>query len=469
MTRRPKLCWPFGNPSTFGRSESGGLTATMVLSSTLLVVALGATVDFGRYVSARTALQAAIDGAALQGATSSLTGAELTALVQQSVTQNFNSDDYGEIAVSASITDSDTLLVEAQLTFETDFIRIGGSEKFDVSVEAEATLAQKTTKSIEVALAVDASYTSQMPFILEVMPALRSFYATILADDGSGANRRVAMIPYSNLVNLSTGASAARGVAASGTCSTPGCASFSYTWYNKRLSGTTGTRTASIKECVTDRTGDYALTDEALSNGYVGRFYGTTCVNTYGVVNGITGLTSNSSDLETVISDTTPSGSRASHIGFAWAWYALSPNFGYFTDENAPAAYGDETVKVAILTARGDSDVSYCNGVTSSDTASSYETFTYKINCAGTNGDPDVQAKALCTNMKAKGIIIYAVGIGIASNTTAQDVLSSCASSAATYHLIDSSSDLEATLNDIASDVLASAETETDNSVRLIQ
>ena len=216
MTRRPKPCWPFSNVSTFGRSESGGLTATMVLSSTLLVVALGATVDFGRYVSARTALQAAIDGAALQGATSALTGDELTALVQQSVTQNFNSEDYGAIAVTASITyDSDTLLVEAQLTFETDFIRIGGSEKFGVSVEAEATLAQRTSKSIEVALAVDASYTSQMPFILQVMPALRSFYATILADDGSGANRRVAMIPYSGLVNLSTGASAARGVAAS--------------------------------------------------------------------------------------------------------------------------------------------------------------------------------------------------------------------------------------------------------------
>ena len=162
----------------------------MVLSSTLLVVALGATVDFGRYVSARTALQAAIDGAALQGATSALTGVELAALVQQSVTQNFNSEDYGAIAVTASITDSDTLLVEAQLTFETDFIRIGGSEKFDVSVEAEATLAQNTSKSIEVALAVDASYTSQMPFILQVMPALRSFYATILADDGSGANLR---------------------------------------------------------------------------------------------------------------------------------------------------------------------------------------------------------------------------------------------------------------------------------------
>ena len=138
MTRRPKPCWPFSNVSTFGRSELGGLTATMVLSSTLLVVALGATVDFGRYVSARTALQAAIDGAALQaaidgaalqGATSALTGDELTALVQQSVTQNFNSEDYGAIAVTASITDFDTLLVEAKLTFETDFIRNSGQRK----------------------------------------------------------------------------------------------------------------------------------------------------------------------------------------------------------------------------------------------------------------------------------------------------------------------------------------------------
>lgn len=360
-------------------------------------------------------------------------------------------------------------MVEAQLTFETDFIRIGGNETIGVSVEAEATLAQNSSKSIEVALALDASYTSQMPFILDVLPALRSFYTTILADNGSGANRRVATIPYSSLVNLSTGASAARGVAASGTCSTPGCASYSYNWYKSGISGRTGTRTASIKECVTDRTDDHALTDNALSSGYVGRFYGTTCVNTYGVVNGITGLTSDSSSLDTVISSITPSGARASHIGFAWAWYALSPQFGYFTDDNAPEAYGDETVKFAILTARGDSDVSYCNGVTSSDTTSSYETFTYKINCVGPNGDPDVQAKALCTNMKAKDIIIYTVGIGIASNIAAQDVLSSCASSAATYHLIDSNSDLEATLNDIASAVLASAQTATENSVRLTQ
>ncbi len=98
-------------------------------------------------------------------------------------------------------------------------------------------------------------------------------------------------------------------------------------------------------------------------------------------------------------------GATPGHLGTAWAWYMLSPNWssvlvaqtGNDPAVHAPAAYTDNnTLKAAILMSDGEYNIYYANSKTS----------------AG-------QALDLCTGMKAKGIKVYTIGFGMGQNVTA--------------------------------------------------
>src|SRR3546814_14572183 len=100
-------------------------------------------------------------------------------------------------------------------------------------------------------------------------------------------------------------------------------------------------------------------------------------------------------------------GSTAGHIGVAWGWYLVSPNFGYLWPfESQPMEYnqihlGQKVMKVVIIMTDGDFNTIYHDGVIAKNSTgggasgSSGE----KINENGTNGSPFAQAEALCTNM----------------------------------------------------------------------
>jgi len=463
----------------------------MVLSSTLLVVALGATVDFGRFVLARTSLQAAVDGAALQGATSALSDEHLATLIQQAVERNFDEQRYGAVSVESRKTDDGTLEVEAALAFETDFIRIGGTSQFNVTVTAEAGITAESEKSLEVALVLDVAYMnpgstattmtwSQLSARVQgLQNAASAFSETILADSASDSERRVALVPYADAVNLGDRSSEAKKKKKNGTCTTTGCSSYSwlnicdtpgcqYYYYKYTNSSYSGYYTwASITDCVTERIGDQAYTDEPLSASYVGRYYGWYC-NRWS--NALEPLTDDVATLDDSIATIYPGGPRAGHIGLAWGWYTLSPTFGLFTGESAPAAYDDEdTQKAIVFVSFGSNDAAYCNGQLSLDSIMSVYTHVKRIMCNATNGLSNAQAKLLCTAIKATGIAIYTVGVGTASNTEATDVLTSCASSSATYHVTDSVDTLDDTLASIATTIAASTAGESDDLLRLVR
>ncbi len=116
-------------------------------------------------------------------------------------------------------------------------------------------------------------------------------------------------------------------------------------------------------------------------------------------------------------------GSTAGALGTAWAWYTLSPNWSsVFTGPALPAPYGDLSVinangkpklrKVAVLMTDGDYN-------------------TYRDWKGSNPQDVANNAKALCTNMKAQGIEIFAVGFDLdslpaANRAMAEDTLKSC-------------------------------------------
>ena len=231
-------------------------------------------------------------------------------------------------------------------------------------------------------------------------------------------------------------------------CTTAGC---EFYFFNNNSGGT---RTHRISSCATERIGANAYTDVAPSTSLVGRQYpvsGNPCPSA-----AITPLSSDKTALKNTINSYTVAGSTAGHIGMAWGWYMVSPNFAYLwpNASEKPAAYGTAKLnKIVVLMTDGAFNTTYCNGVISADAGSGSGSNSDHINCNATNGSPYTQAQTLCTNMKAQGVIVYTVGFDIGDSQEAQQVLANCASSPGNAYLPATGAELKDSFKAIAQSI----------------
>lgn len=185
-----------------------------------------------------------------------------------------------------------------------------------------------------------------------------------------------------------------------------------------------------VTACATERTGNNEYTDAAPSTTKVNLHYvaasnagsNTDCNDA-----AIQPLTSDRTVLTNKIDSLVSDGFTAGHIGLAWGWYSVAPNWGtVFTGASEPASYTKpETVKVVVLMTDGAFNTAYCNGIISNDSteSGSYD----QAKCNSPNGDAFSQAKKLCTNIKAQKIVVYTVGFNIGNNSTLETFLKDCA------------------------------------------
>ncbi len=196
-------------------------------------------------------------------------------------------------------------------------------------------------------------------------------------------------------------------------------------------------RAHQITTCVTERTGTQAYTSAAPSTAFVGRNYPATNAPCPSAV--IRPLSSDKAAMKSLISSFNVTGSTAGHIGLAWGWYTVSPTFNPLWSGNpAGVASPNELLKAVILMTDGEFNTNYCTGVLASDSGNGGE----RINCAATNGDPFDQAEQLCDAMKAEGVMIFTVGLELASGGEAEDVMQYCATSPDHVYLPASGGDL---------------------------
>jgi Flp pilus assembly protein TadG len=217
-------------------------------------------------------------------------------------------------------------------------------------------------------------------------------------------------------------------------CTVQGCEHY----YFRSASGSWDT--FQISDCVSERTGINAYTDTAPSIAPLGRNYA---------------LTSDKTVLHNVVSNLAAEGSTGGHIGTAWTWYAISPNFAYlWPADSQPAAYGTkDLLKVAVLMTDGLYNSTYCNGVISQDSTSGSGSSSDHINCNAPNGDSYSQARSQCDGMKQDGILVYTVGFDISNDPNAQAIMNYCATDASHVYLPNSGEDLKAAFHAIGQDV----------------
>lgn len=205
--------------------------------------------------------------------------------------------------------------------------------------------------------------------------------------------------------------------------------------------------------CVSERTGSSAYTDASPSGAKVGRNYPASSGNSCPSV-AIRPLSDDKDAIHDMIDDLSVVGSTAGQIGMAWGWYAVSPNFNSLWSGSAASAYDpDETVKSVIIMTDGEFNTPYCTGVIAQNAAAGSGGNTDKVNCNGTNGNPFAQGKSLCDGMKARGIVVYTVGLQLASGGDAASLMRECATSDQHFFLPDTGGDLSEAFAAIGRDI----------------
>ena len=211
-------------------------------------------------------------------------------------------------------------------------------------------------------------------------------------------------------------------------CVTAGC---QYYLYQNRYNRNVDWRVQQISTCATERATD-TYNDKPPSTTLIGRNYPTSA-NPCPTVS-IQPLTSNKTTLHNLADDLPAAGSTAGHLGLAWGWYMVSPNFnGPWPAANQPAPKTQKNVlRAVVLMTDGAFNTSYCNGVISQLSGSGSGDETTKINCNSPNGDDSFdEATKLCAAMKAADppIRIYTVAFDVGDIQEAKDIMANCASS----------------------------------------
>jgi Flp pilus assembly protein TadG len=400
MSMRPKWLTVLEDLS---RRTEGAVAPIFGLCLVGLLFSIGVAIDSARVYRATADVSYALDAAALAAAKAlrleKADDARLNEVAIQYFAANFAAGGdqeatYKNLKVEADRTRSAVkLTVDVRLPTTVGVLM--GVDRFDIPASSTAIY---EAKDIELSMMLDVSGSMSGTKILELHTAAADLVDILLSANKTGAKHRIAIAPFSNSVNVGSFSDAV---------SDP----------DGKKKGKGGGTT-----CVTERTGANAFTGKGPDGGKFGK-KASSCPA--GV---IVPLSDDAGRLTGHINTLEARGSTAGHLGIAWAWYLLSPEWaGVWPSESEPKEYADaETQKAVIIMTDGEFNTSYEPG----------------------NGDAKVQAEKLCDNMKLEGVVVYTVGFQ--APPEALPVLQHCATSASHFFSAEDGNQLRDTFQTIA-------------------
>ena len=404
-----------------------------------MVAVVGMAVDYARAASVRTGLQQSVDAAVLAAASarnSTNTGRELLALNTFNANVAANPLTAAATATATVTVTSSSATVTAQFAVPTVILRIVGINSISVTATSAAAF---TGKKIELALMTDITGSMNEnrngeAKIDGLKTAARDLLDIILPDNMPPDSARVALIPFANYVNAGEYATVVTGLPATQTVNN---------------------QTKQLIPCVTERTGTLAYSDAVptVSDPIGPSNQGNARRSNYSAdgvcyrsggdstseLPEIIPLTTDKAALLARINSYQAGGSTAGHLGTAWAWYTISPNWGsIWPMASQPVPYTNtEYMKVVVLMTDGEYNTQY------------------------TSADSKTQALALCTAMKTAGVTVYTVGFGFDPSSSSDDVarntLTDCASGAGHYYFPYDSAALRQTFVQIGNQMSVAA------------
>jgi Flp pilus assembly protein TadG len=445
-----------------GQDRSGGVAVMLALSLIPLSIAALGAVDLQRAMSTKSQLQDALDAATLAGArepTDKL--ADIRKVAAASFAQNsleapytvtagpvFGLTENNRVVTGDASASVDTLLAQ---------LLLGGK---DLVVDAHAEV-RRAGANLEVALVLDVTGSMNQPStkMAALKAAATELVDIVVSDQQTPFFSKIALVPYSNAVNPGpANAAALRGALKAGVAKLEGTGSdkkeieAGYLKIEFPAVGEILPVTFEATSCVTERTGKHEYDDASYKTAFVGRHYAPASRKSDCLDEQIMPMTSDKAALKKRIEGFTPQGSTAGHIGLAWGWYMISPNWAdLWTGQGKAQPYKTrDLVKVVVLMTDGEFNTIYRHGVVARDSLRGSPS--PKINEDSDNGAPKNQALKLCENMKKEDVVVYTVGFQL-TEPNAIEIMNTCATSAEHAYLPDTGVELKSAFAAIGHDI----------------
>lgn len=420
----------------FRRDERGSIAILFGLSAIILVTIAGVAIDSSRAYNVSFKLQTGLDAAALAAA-KLLDDANATTDQFQETGEAFfktyldslaiNGVTATNIQVTPNYSDS-SVTVSADVKIKTFFGAVSDVKTFDYTPSSTVIF---KPKKIELALVLDitgsmcdsppssASNACSSGAKIDALKAAAKDVVQQLSATNPAANSiKVSVVPYSASVNLGSRA-------------------------NSLTAG------LSTDGCLVERTGAAAFDDLGPASLFPiatqAVYPAYSCPEPD--VLGLTDI-ADSTKRATVtnkIDGLKAIGGTAGHIGLAWGWYSVSPNWSSFWPSNSsPRPFDpDRVIKSVVLMTDGMFNTSYYNG---GELHAWPSPSSSNSSVPGTSG---YQALELCKEMREsdKDIKIYTVGFQTPSE--AEDLLKQC-SGADNFYAASNAGELSAAFKDIA-------------------
>src|SRR5262245_4933566 len=408
------------------RDQAANVMLTFGLLLVPIVGAVGTAVDYSRANSARTAMQAALDAAAL------LLGKELEAAnvpaLNKRANEYFNAgfkrpEAYGLKIDAQYKAAEEVLTLTASGTVDTTVIRVMGMKQ--IKIDATSTVAWGTSKKLEIALVLDntgsmASYGK----IDALKQASKAFIDALRKANKRTGDIKIAVVPFDTHVNIGPANKTASwidwtlmdGATTTGTGFTRtsannyGDADDDSRYDDDRIDKDNWTG------CVIDRTQPYD-TNDTPPGGNSATWYPAENCNLIPLLP----LTDDFNVAKQMLEEMKADGKTNLTIGLVWGWHALSSGMP-LTEGRAPAK--DIEKHIVFLT----------------DGLNTQNRWTTKP------AEIDARSKLVCDNIKAAGIRIFTIRV-MEGN---QALLQACASSPSMYYNVITSSQMTPVFEEIA-------------------
>lgn len=462
--------------SRFARDKRGSTAIIFGLTIYPIFLCIGLAVDYGRAVGARNQMQQILDSAALAGGraaqtydpqNSSYASAKDAALaaaqtyfnsmgisqaVQKSLTLTYTNASQTEFEFTGTAWIKTPFLNAAAAVKSADALP-GAPDGCDYSWWSCQKVSSKSTAlveaggsndgtSLEVSIMLDITGSMEGQKLTDLKAAAKDAVDIMIWADQSETTSKIALVPFSEDVRLPTLSAFQKAVGTSNvSTSSSGSGRKGVTEYGYNFYQPYG------DYCVVERPGLEKYTDKApgtdrysLPNRiYSGWSQDCAVPSTAAIMP----LTSNKTQLKDRIDDLTANGGTAGHIGTAWAWYTLSPEWKdlWSAEENKPKSYGtDKLRKIAVLMTDGDYNTQY--------SLKGIKTSVFSPALSWANDSAKNQALALCSGMKNKNIEVFTIGFMVSSG--AETMLKACATDNAHYYPASNGDALRMAFRDIA-------------------
>ena len=263
---------------------------------------------------------------------------------------------------------------------------------------------------VEISMMLDTTGSMGGQKMLDLQEAAKDLIDIVIWPDQSEFTSRVALAPFAPYVNVGT------------------------TYFNA-VTNATASGSVDERTCVKERSGADRYTDASPTTGsYFAYYTGSNACKPYST---IMPLSNNKTALKAHIDNFPTTGTTAGHLGTAWAWYLLSPNWsGIWTGASVPKPYSliselnqsgqPKLRKIAILMTDGAYNKQY------------------------SGSDSTTQARAICDNIKLAGVTVYTVGFAISVGSTSDLTMQHCATDSSHYYNASDGEALKLAFRDIA-------------------